>query len=380
MQLHECLLLAVRHPTVEVPESMLNPISDFPEDALIGHAEEGYLPLFTNASPSEHGTRSPSEKYTQGSVLSMLQCILHEWGTNSRTNFYIPPEHYPGYSYLCDECPQQGWRWRRSYPTTHDGNIRRPYSAHIICNTRSNCHGHQPSAFVHAEHLSNNYPHHNHDNSLYYNMMERANATTVTHNMLHNTIANTSTQNLPIGMTSSLANNDSFQRVGLGYYPSKTLPTATNAPMSANNHNIHSSAQMTVPYIHPSLELPVPPLHLPLYFGLLCWSFALAGVLMLRLPQKWMLHGRSGRCPHRRHDNSRQVESSRHWFPYRAFAWVLILWQVRCSTSCILPYGMHISLDLSDYTHCVTKIAPNQFRKYSVRCRVHVPSLRIMST
>ena len=329
MQLHECLLLAVHHPTVEVPESMLNPNSNFPEDALVGYAEEGNLPFFTNASPSEQRTRSPSKKYTQGSVLSMLQCILHEWGTNSRTNFYIPPEYYAGYSYLCNECPQPGWRWRRSCPTICDDNIRQSYSAHIG-DTRPNCHGHHPSAFVHAEQRPIIYPHHHHDNSLYYNTMVRANTTTVTHNMLNNTMANTYMQHLPLGMTSSLANNDAFQHVGLGYYPSETLPTATNAPMSANNHNIHSSALMTVPYIHPGLELPVPPLHLPFYFGLLCWSFALAGILMLRLPQKWMLHGGSGRCTQQRHDKNRQVKSSRHWFPYRTFAWVLILWQVRC--------------------------------------------------
>ena len=83
--------------------------------------------------------------------------------------------------------------------------------------------------------------------------------------------------------------------------------------------------QMTMPYIHPHLKMPVPPLHLPWYFGAMCWSVALVGVLMLNLPQKWTLYG--GRCGLVRRQEQEQYQRH-HWFPHRAFAWVLILCQV----------------------------------------------------
>lgn len=70
------------------------------------------------------------------------------------------------------------------------------------------------------------------------------------------------------------------------------------------------------PYIHPQLNLPVPKIQLPLYYGLLCWSFTLAGIIMLTLPPPWTM----------------QLDGkTRHWFPYRIFAWILILWQVSSS-------------------------------------------------
>lgn len=345
MQLHECLLLAVHPPTVDVSDSMLNANTNnnnLPEDELRGYPEQ----MFTNASTTSSQLPSLPPKYTQGSVLSMLKCIVHEWGTNSRTNFYIPPEHYAGYTYLCDECQPSGWGLWSSSSSARN-------TAH--CHTRSNCHGHHPSAFVHAEQLHNLHPHH-HDNSWYYSMMMmRANATTTSTQLLHKSSMTPSVpHSSPIAMT-SLANNDSFHHVGLYFYQhSKTAPTTTTAPQSANNIHIDSTTSlMTTPYIHPSLELPVPPLHLPCYFGALCWSFALAGVLMLRLPQKWTFLGGSRRCMQQRqhhHDNHGQVaKSSRHWFPYRAFAWVLILWQV---SSGFVNSVCRISLYyLSDHHH-----------------------------
>jgi hypothetical protein len=72
-------------------------------------------------------------------------------------------------------------------------------------------------------------------------------------------------------------------------------------------------------YIHPQLNLPVPQIELPLYYGVLCWSFTLAGVVMLSLPPKWTIQ---------QHDGG---TTRRHWFPYRIFAWILILWQVSLS-------------------------------------------------
>ena len=66
-----------------------------------------------------------------------------------------------------------------------------------------------------------------------------------------------------------------------------------------------------IPYIHPEMQLPVPPLELPVYFGVLCFSFTLGGIIMLRWVPQWVMRG--------------------HWFPYRAFAWALILFQVSLS-------------------------------------------------
>ena len=37
-----------------------------------------------------------------GSIYSMLQ-LVSEWGTKSQTNFYIPSQHYAGYTYLFDD-------------------------------------------------------------------------------------------------------------------------------------------------------------------------------------------------------------------------------------------------------------------------------------
>ena len=104
--------------------------------------------------------------------------------------------------------------------------------------------------------------------------------------------------------------------------------SSAHAPYIANTkyHSGHITefkpAHMTIPYIHPHLKTPVPPLHLPWHFGALCWSFPLAGVMMLNLPQNWTL--RRGCLV----VGTRVDEHQRHWFPYRAFAWVLILSQV----------------------------------------------------
>lgn len=57
----------------------------------------------------------------------------------------------------------------------------------------------------------------------------------------------------------------------------------------------------------------VPPLFLPWYFGALCWTFTLGGMAMLLLEPEWIRTGGGG--------------GRRHWFPYRMFAWTLILVQ-----------------------------------------------------
>ena len=288
MQLHECLILGIHRPTADASGVMIQP-KRYPGDR---DSAENYQTFLTDIAAKQNEHRQSQFKYTQGSIISMLQCILHEWGNNAKTNFYIPPENYAGYSYLCDECKQSGWSAR---------NIKSSFS--YRCNTRSNCHGHHHSAFVHAEQLNSLNLHHHEIYSM------RANTT------LSPITIVTSVHSPPVSI--SLA-NDSFHG---GLYHHNTTSSSTTAPHRGHNHKFVST-QMTVPYFHPNLELPVPPLRLPLYFGILCWSFAFAGVLMLRLPQKWTTHG--GRSMH----SNRQVKISRHWFPYRAFAWVLILWQV----------------------------------------------------
>ena len=89
-------------------------------------------------------------------------------------------------------------------------------------------------------------------------------------------------------------------------------------PVSHNNftrpivfpqHRAVIKHPMTIPYIHPETQLPVPPLLLPTYFGALCFSFTIGGIFMLYTAPRWVRRG--------------------HWFPYRGFAWALILFQVR---------------------------------------------------
>ena len=84
---------------------------------------------------------------------------------------------------------------------------------------------------------------------------------------------------------------------------------------------------MTIPYFHPQLEVPVPPLNLPAYFGILCWTYALAGMVILSLPPKWCLYG--GGCI--TDSRNEKKEYRRHWFPVRLYGWALILCQSPCS-------------------------------------------------
>ncbi|KAL3785087.1 hypothetical protein ACHAWO_000294 [Cyclotella atomus] len=87
---------------------------------------------------------------------------------------------------------------------------------------------------------------------------------------------------------------------------------------------------MTVPYIHPELQRPVPPLELPKYFGALCFSFTLGGIMMLHWVPRW---------------------TRGHWFPYRFFAWALILFQGPCSF-------------LADYVHMTNNSPWHQIDRF----------------
>jgi hypothetical protein len=266
MQLHECLQLAVSRPPIGLPGAMPN--------------SDSFLP---NVSIDMSQVGESQGNVVKYSIISTLRCIISEWGSNAQTNFYIPPEHYAGYSYLED-----------------DGRSGR----YAQRGTDGSGHGHHHHhTFVYAEETSNLHPHH------YEVYTMRGN--------LHQTPKMTLTSTYSsFNVTRPHGDITHARTADHGQSSSALAPHVRT--LNSSNLNPH----MTIPYIHPLLNIPVPPLHLPWFYGALCWSFALAGCVMLNLPQKWILHG-VGRVKSGRQDHDR-----RHWFPYRAFAWVLILWQV----------------------------------------------------
>eukprot|EP00804_Cyclotella_cryptica_P010230 CCRYP_016707-RA/>CCRYP_016707-RA protein AED:0.28 eAED:0.28 QI:106/0.5/0.66/1/0.5/0.33/3/219/400 len=200
----------------------------------------------------------------QASLLSGIRCIASEWAFKSRTNFYIPPEAYAGYSYL--------------------GEVEFQHSQHV----------HHGALFVQAREPSSLHPHHPfqwtvHDNRGHHDLVSF---------------------DAPLHATISVRQNE-------------TLAFVPNA--SHQTHVTRTSNPITVPYMHPDLDMPVPPLQLPWYFGALCFSFSLGGVMALYWTPKWA---------------SRQT----HWFPYRAFCWTLILLQGPCSFLADYVYMTHYSL------------------------------------
>ena len=270
MQLHECLQLAVSRTPIGLPGAMLT--SD-------RESGDSFLP-HVSIDWSHDGQSQGRVHYP---IMSTLRCIVSEWGSNAQTNFYIPPEHYAGYSYLEDD--GDGWS---GLDAQHGMD--------------TNVHGHHHHTFGYVEEPSNLHPHH-------YEV----------HNMCgswHHTPKMTVTSFCSLfNMTRLHGEITDGRSVYRGQSPALALHMQT-----LNSSSLHP--HMTIPYIHPQLNMPVPPLHLPWFYGALCWSFALAGLVMLNLPPKWILHGE------RRVKFGRHNLYQRHWFPYRAFAWVLILWQV----------------------------------------------------
>lgn len=268
MNLHECFALAFTHSTADALALDANPTAS--NHSLL--TPEGEVSFLADTSSTRLRQTGKQQHHVQGSIFSALQCIVSEWGTKAQTNFYIPPEHYAGYSYLFEDGEQPGWH-----------SLENGYPQYLLhTHSHFNEHRHHPS-FVYAEEPNNLHPHH-------YDVY------------IHGT------GHPSVNFTSDTTTNDSTYRA---------------------SHHSHANSNvnhipMTVPYIHPNLDLPVPPLHLPWYFGALCWSFAMAGILMLCLPQKWALYG-GGRL-----SGEKKVYRG-HWFPYRAFAWTLILCQSPCS-------------------------------------------------
>ena len=71
-------------------------------------------------------------------------------------------------------------------------------------------------------------------------------------------------------------------------------------------------------------------LHLPWYFGALCWSYAVGGMMMFVVEPRWT-----------RASN----------FPYRCMAWMLILLQ--CESSSRVSFGSSTLWNCSSFAFCV---------------------------
>ena len=169
--------------------------------------------------------------------MSMLRCIVTEWGSNAQTNFYIPHEYYSGYSYLFQDSEHSAWH-----------SIESRFASPIHSNTRSNIRELRHT-FVHAEeHKLHRF---NHD-------VHNVRAKSSMH--LPNMMASSTTS----PMTFISLKNESFQFA-------LHNPDHSSSIISHSGHVAEfKPAQMTIPYIHPQLNVPVPPLHLPWYCGALC--------------------------------------------------------------------------------------------------------------
>lgn len=279
MHLNECLQLAVTRSTSDAL-SYENVVANPTSTSMNG------LSFLANNSPAPQ-LQQAQAGLVQGSVVSVIKCIASDWGTKSQTNFYIPDEYYPGYSYLFYD--EDGFEV-------------------LAKDIRSA----QRPAFVYAEEPNNLHTHH-----------------------YHHTITNSA--HMP--NTTSTLEHSSTNFISLaGDSMHNTGHHSIHAPSIFLPRNYDNSIHpMTVPYIHPHLEIPVPPLHLPWYFGALCWSYSLAGALILYLPPKWATRG--GGLVVGTSKNYR-----RHWFPYRAFALSLMICQSPCSFLADYVHMTNVSL------------------------------------
>ena len=137
----------------------------------------------------------------------MLQCIVSEWGTKSQTNFYIPSQHYAGYTYLFDD--------------NEDNNDR--LDAHYVQNHQSSSIQHQnhhqkSPKFVYAEDSPNNLHSHHYDVYMRGNLTQQ--------HVMHSS---------SINMTSLASSNNNFM------YNTTSHHTRSN--------NISPPIMMTIPYV-----------------------------------------------------------------------------------------------------------------------------------
>ncbi len=221
-------------------------------------------------------------QFQQGSLISMIHCVGSDWALKSQTNFYIPPEYYPGYTYLRSSEDQLQPQHQHGHHHLH--------------------HHHHNYAFVHASSPSNLHAHHHHPHPL-------MSYTMTSSNVASNSIKDDSDIIEPIDTVFAAATRNVT-----------TTDGTSSQYLHMQKHHVLHPLPMTMPYHHPHLELPVPPLHLPWYFAALCWSFTLGGIVMLILTPSWVKYGGGYQ------EETKQYK--RHWFPYRTFAWTLILLQV----------------------------------------------------
>lgn len=220
-----------------------------------------------------------NECFDKVSAFSVAECIASDWFVKTKTIFYIPEDAYAGYSYLYDESGRMGSDnfGQQQYHSSNPGPHRRHH------------------AFVRAEEISGLHQHHYHYNYHHYKSII----------MQSNGDVDEKLSQPFSNITSALLPPE------VNYY--HTFFTALDSQQT--------TAPITVPYIHPELGLPVPPLQLPWFFGALCFSFTFGGIMMLYWTPRWTKHG--GGCVNGTYQ--------RHWFPYQTFAWILILLQGPCS-------------------------------------------------
>ena len=289
MHLDECFQLAFSQPS-----NTINKLQKNESITNSANSDDNKLSFLSNTDDSStiqsHNNnkddRVKDERRSGGSIYSMLQCIVSEWGTKSQTNFYIPSQHYAGYTYLFDDNEDNSNRLAARYVQNHySGSVNHQHQHYSA---------QKSPKFVYAEDSPNNLHSHHYDVYMRGNLTQQ-------HGM----------HSSSINMTTLARSNNNFMY---------------NTTTHRSSNNISPPIMMTIPYIHPQLEMPVPPLNLPTYFGILCWTYALAGMLILSLPPKWCLYG-GGHVTGKR----KEKKYRRHWFPVRLYGWALILCQSPCS-------------------------------------------------
>jgi len=270
MHLNECFGLIFPSPSNEADEANSGTASTIIDNQLVNDS-------------FEQNQQQQQPQFQQGSVISMIQCVGSDWALKSQTNFYIPPEYYPGYTYLY---------------SSEDHHFQPQHLHH-------QSHHHHHYAFVQADTPSNLHVHHHQPHPLVSYTMTSSSVTSNSAKK-HSDIVEPINATIE-GATRNITTTDTMIA---GYLINQ---------ISDQTHQILHPPPMTMPYHHPHLELPVPPLHLPWYFAALCWSFTLGGIVMLILTPAWVKYGGGYQ------QETKQYK--RHWFPYRIFAWTLILLQ-----------------------------------------------------
>ena len=275
MHLNECLQLAFSQPI----ESSNNAAAV--ADIISSDQQSVMSPFLTNDNNNNNNNSSSLEtqqyvgdsnndnfdiqrKGKGGSIYAMLQCILSDW--TSQTNFYIPDDHYDGYSYLFEDNGWGGYDNRIAANAIHQ-NYHQQHSGSSV----HHHHHHQPAYKVYAKDPNNLHSHH-------YDVY------------MHGNLTQTTMHASPINVL--LLHHPNHQPNSNDVITTSTHSKSSNNHLLLLHHHQHSQTtphpmMMTIPYLHPTLKIPVPPLQLPYYFGALCWSYAIAGMLILYMPPKW---------------------------------------------------------------------------------------------